>query len=104
MRRESDLRFIWGKIGGAAGGLQFDLINYQLENEYGAACWKTSHDPKKMKEFIGFKSSSNAYETENNPVYLTELEWNLNRMIEENQDIRFHFGSEFKTEREPALV
>jgi hypothetical protein len=32
------------------------------------------------------------------------LEWNLNRMIEENQDIRFHFGSEFKTEREPALV
>jgi len=103
------------KIVGTVGDLQFDVINYRLENEYGAACrferlgfskacWITSRDPKKLKEFIRYKDSSIAYDTGGNPVYLAESEWILNRMIEENPDIRFHFTSEFKTEREPALV
>ncbi|MFW5715249.1 MAG: peptide chain release factor 3 [bacterium] len=100
------------KIVGTVGDLQFDVINYRLEHEYGAscrfealsfaqACWITSDDPKKLKDFIRFKESKIAYDAEQNPVYFAETQWMLRTVIEDNPDIEFHFTSEFKTEREP---
>ena len=57
------------KIIGCVGELQFEVIQYRLLHEYGAsvqlnslpyykACWITSKDPKKLDEFIKFKSGN----------------------------------------------
>jgi peptide chain release factor 3 len=99
------------KIVGTVGDLQFDVINYRLEYEYGAscrfeplsfaqACWITSEDPKKLKVFLRFKESKIAYDLEQKPVYFAETQWMLRTVIEDNPNIEFHFTSEFKTERE----
>lgn len=102
------------KIVGTVGNLQFDVINYRLEHEYGAFCrfvplefsrarWITSENPQKLKEFMRFRDHQIAYDQERNPVFLAESEWMLKRTMETNPDIQFHFTSEFKTEREPIF-
>jgi peptide chain release factor 3 len=102
------------KIVGTVGELQFDVINYRLEHEYGAscrfvplgftrACWITSEDPRKIKDFIRYIDSQIAHDQDGNLVYFAESEWMLRRTIENNPDITFHFTSEFKTDRELQL-
>lgn len=102
------------KIVGTVGELQFDVINYRLEHEYGAscrfvplgftrACWITSEDPQKIKDFIRYIDSQIAQDQDGNLVYFAESEWMLRRTIENNPDITFHFTSEFKTDRELQL-
>ncbi|MGV3559111.1 peptide chain release factor 3 [Larkinella arboricola] len=96
------------KIVGTVGELQFDVIQYRLEHEYGAkcrwvsmpvskACWLTSDDKKKLDEFIRLKGLAIAYDKDGNPVFLAESDWILRMNIQNNPDIKFHFTSEFKT-------
>ncbi len=104
------------KFIGAVGELQFQVIQYRLENEYGAscrlepldftrACWITSEDPKKLHEFMKFRERQIANDRDDNPVYLAESEWMLQSMIRDNPNLQFHFTSEFKTARKaPAPV
>ncbi|HDQ15396.1 MAG TPA: peptide chain release factor 3 [Sediminispirochaeta sp.] len=98
------------KIVGTVGDLQFDVITYRLEHEYGAhcrfeplsyamACWLTSEDPAKLKDFIRLKGSSIVYDHDENPVFLAESKWWLHAMMEDYPEIEFHFTSEFKTEQ-----
>jgi len=93
------------KIIGCVGELQFEVIQYRLLNEYGAsvqlnslpfykACWLTSKDPKKLAEFIKFKSSNIAEDKDGHIVYLAQSEWFLNTERTNNPDIEFHFTSE----------
>jgi peptide chain release factor 3 len=102
------------KIVGTVGDLQFDVINYRLKHEYGAscrfvplgfsrACWITSDDPQKIKDFTRYIESQIAQDQDGNLVYFAESEWMLRRTIEKNPDIIFHFTSEFKTDRELLL-
>jgi peptide chain release factor 3 len=102
------------KIVGTVGELQFEVINYRLEHEYGASCkfvplgfsrarWITADDPQKLKDFLRYRDHQIAYDQDRNPVFFAESEWMLQRTIETNPDIRFHFTSEFKTDREPIL-
>ncbi len=97
------------KIVGTVGELQFDVIQYRLEHEYGAkcrwvpmniarACWITSEDKQKLSEFIRLKGSQLGYDKDQNPVYLAESEWMIRMNKENNPDIVFHYTSEFKTE------
>lgn len=97
------------KIVGTVGNLQFDVIQYRLLNEYGAscrfellsyykACWITSKDPKKMEEFIRYKMDNIARDKDGNYVYFAESSWMLNKIMEDNKEIKFHFTSEFKTD------
>lgn len=97
------------KIVGAVGALQFEVIQYRLLNEYGAACrfapmnffkacWITSKDRKIIDEFIRYKADNIAYDKEGNIVFLAESDWLLRKAIENNPEIKFHFTSEFKTE------
>lgn len=97
------------KIVGTVGDLQFDVIQYRLLHEYGAscrfhplnfykACWITADDKKKIDEFIRYKPENVAVDKEGNLVFLAESEWLLNKAIENNAGITFHFTSEFKTE------
>jgi len=101
------------RIIGTVGELQFDVIQYRLENEYGAAsrmqplpyvraCWLTAEDPRVLKDFIRFRERQIAEDRDGNPVYFAESEWMLRSMMEKNPDITFHFTSEFKTENVAA--
>jgi peptide chain release factor 3 len=93
------------KIIGCVGELQFEVIQYRLLQEYGAACefrtlpfykacWLTSKDPKKLEDFLRFKQQNAAADKDGQPVYLAQSEWFLNTEITNNSDITFHFTSE----------
>jgi peptide chain release factor 3 len=94
---------------GTVGQLQFDVLQYRLEHEYGAACrfdavaiykacWITATDDREMEKFCRFKSDRIATDKDGNLVFLAESEWVLRNMIEAYPEIRFHFNSEFKRE------
>jgi peptide chain release factor 3 len=93
------------KIIGCVGELQFEVIQYRLLQEYGAACefrslpfykacWLTSEDTKKLEDFLRFKQQNSAEDKDGHPVYLAQSEWFLNTEITNNPDIEFHFSSE----------
>ena len=93
------------KIIGCVGELQFEVIQYRLLQEYGAsvefraqpyykACWITSKNPEKLKEFTRFKSANIAEDKDGHLVYLAQSEWFLNTERTNNPDIEFHFTSE----------
>jgi len=93
------------KIIGCVGELQFEVIQYRLLHEYSAsvqfnsvpfykACWITSEDPKKLEEFIKFKSNNIARDKDGHLVYLAQSEWFLNTERTNNPGIEFHFTSE----------
>jgi len=93
------------KIIGCVGELQFEVIQYRLLQEYGAACefrslpfykacWLTSKDEKKLEDFLRFKQQNSGEDKDGNPVYLAQSEWFLNTEISNNPDIEFHFTSE----------
>jgi peptide chain release factor 3 len=93
------------KIIGCVGELQFEVIQYRLLHEYGAACefrpmpfykacWLTSNDEKKLEEFARFKQVNIAMDKDDHMVYLAQSEWFLNTEISNNPDIAFHFTSE----------
>jgi peptide chain release factor 3 len=93
------------KIIGCVGELQFEVIQYRLLQEYGAACefrplgfykacWITSKDPKKLEEFIRFKHANIGEDKDGQLVYLAQSEWFLNTERSNNPDIEFHFTSE----------
>ncbi|MBI5741063.1 MAG: peptide chain release factor 3 [Nitrospirae bacterium] len=96
------------KIIGTVGELQFEVIQYRLLHEYGAscrfspldyfkACWITSEDRQKIKEFSKYRTARLALDKDANLVFFAESKWNLQRSIDENPKISFHFTSEFKT-------
>lgn len=96
------------KVVGTVGELQFEVIQYRLEHEYGArcrfdgmniakACWLTSDDKGKLAEFVRLKGQQIGFDKDDNPVFLAESDWILRMNIQNNPDIKFHFTSEFKT-------
>jgi peptide chain release factor 3 len=92
------------KIIGTVGALQFDVIQFRLLHEYGAACtyepiglhkacW-LSGDAAEIAEFTRRYLRLMAYDKEGKVVYLAESAWAL-QMAEENfKGIRFHTTSE----------
>lgn len=92
------------KIIGTVGALQFDVIQYRLEHEYGAkcdydqlsihkACWIDADDPQKLKEFTDRKRKDIGRDTEGRLVYLAESAWMLKMAQENFPDVRFMFKS-----------
>ena len=97
------------KIIGTVGELQFDVIQYRLEHEYGAkaefrplkyfkACWITSDNTEKMEEFLRIKANDIVKDKDDNWVYLAPSEWILNLERKNFPELEFHFTSEFKHE------
>lgn len=97
------------KIIGCVGELQFEVIQYRLLHEYGAACefralpfykacWITSENKQKLEDFTKFKQANIAEDKDENLVYLAQSEWFLNTEINNNPDIKFHFSSEINKE------
>lgn len=95
------------RIIGTVGELQFEVIQYRLEHEYGAKCsfealsfykalWLTSENPVKLQEFIRVKTGQIAYDKDENPVFLAPSAWMLNVAKGDYPELEFHTTSEFK--------
>jgi peptide chain release factor 3 len=94
------------KIIGTVGALQYEVIQYRLEHEYGAkcsyenypcykACWIESKDEKQLDEFKKQKGRYLARDKFDQLVYLADSSFSLQMAQEKFPDIRFHFKSEF---------
>jgi peptide chain release factor 3 len=93
------------KIIGTVGELQFEVIQFRLEHEYGAKCafiplkfwkafWVTCSDKKMLDTFMHRKSYAIVHDKEGNPVFLAESEWNVTLSKNDYPDIEFHTISE----------
>jgi peptide chain release factor 3 len=98
------------KIIGTVGELQYEVIKFRLEHEYGAkctfsslpyvkACWVTTENRKELDSFISRKQTAIAYDKENNPVFFAESEWMLKLARENFPSITFHETSDFKVRK-----
>lgn len=98
------------KVVGTVGELQFEVIQYRLEHEYGAKCkfesmafhkalWITTDNEAKLNEFIRVKQGQIAFDKDNNPVFLAPSAWMLNMAKQDYPELEFHMTSEFKTEQ-----
>ncbi len=96
------------KIVGCVGDLQFEVIAYRLEHEYGAkcafqsiqahkACWLTATDPEALDRFIRVKAQQVVQDKDGNPVFMAPTAYILDLERRENPAITFHTTSEFKT-------
>lgn len=96
------------KIVGCVGELQFDVIRYRLEHEYGAscsfqtiqaykACWLTSTDDGELQAFIRMKSTQVVQDKDDNPVFMAPSAYMLELEKRNNPKITFHLTNEFKT-------
>jgi len=103
------------KIIGTVGELQYDVIKFRLEHEYGAkcsfsplpfvrACWMTTDNKKEMEEFIKRKPGAIATDKENNLVFFAESEWMLKKAEENFPSITFHKTSDFKMGKKMVLL
>ncbi len=97
------------KIIGTVGELQYEVIKYRLEHEYGALCnfsplsfhkalWITTTDKKQLEEFMFRKSSAVAFDKEKIPVFFAESEWMLKIARESYPALTFHETSDFKVD------
>jgi peptide chain release factor 3 len=96
------------KIVGCVGELQFEVIAYRLEHEYGAkcafqgiaahkACWMTTTDRDELDRFIRAKAQQIVYDKDDNPVFMAPSAYMLDLERRNNPAISFHTTSEFKT-------
>jgi len=94
------------KIIGTVGQLQFEVIQYRLEHEYGAksrfeplqmykACWIESDDQKVLTEFKKRKYQKMAKDKHGRDVFMADSSFILQMAQDEFKNIRFHFTSEF---------
>jgi peptide chain release factor 3 len=91
---------------GTVGALQFEVIQYRLEHEYGAlcdyepvslfkACWISSEDDVAFKEFCKKRQQDIALDSKGRTVFLASSQYILNMIQEQYPKIVFHTKSEY---------
>jgi peptide chain release factor 3 len=96
------------KVIGTVGALQYEVIQYRLEHEYGAkctyenlnvhkACWVEPSDPKneEIKDFLRVKQRFLAKDKHNQLVFLADSAFSLQMTQQKYPSIAFHYTSEF---------
>ncbi len=96
------------KVIGTVGALQYEVIQYRLEHEYGAkctyenlnvhkACWIEPKDPKsdEFKEFLRVKQRFLAKDKRKQLVFLADSQFSLQMTQQKYPNIKFHLTSEF---------
>ncbi len=94
------------KIIGTVGALQYEVIQYRLEHEYGAkctyenysafkACWIESFDQAQLAEFSKLKYRFLAKDKYGKLVFLADSSFSLSMAQEKFDKLKFHFKSEF---------
>jgi len=97
------------KVIGTVGALQYEVIQYRLEHEYGAkctyenlnvhkACWVQTDDEKsdEFKEFLRVKQRYLARDKQNQLVFLADSMFSLQMSQQKYPSITFHMTSEFE--------
>ena len=97
------------KVIGTVGALQYEVIQYRLEHEYGAkcsyeslnvykACWVDGRkaDPKEMDEFKTVKQRFLAVDKRGQLVFLADSSFSLQMTEQKYPSITFHYTSEFE--------
>ncbi|MDR1129474.1 MAG: peptide chain release factor 3 [Prevotellaceae bacterium] len=93
------------KIIGCVGMLQFDVIQYRLEHEYGAkckyepvllhkACWFDSEDRAQLDDFMTRKYNSIALDKYGRKVFLADSAYSLKMAEEKFDKIKFYYQVE----------
>ncbi len=94
------------KIIGTVGALQYEVIQYRLEHEYGAkctyesyqafkACWIESNDAAQLEEFSKLKFRYLAKDKFDRLVFLADSSFSLQMAKDKFDKLKFHFKSEF---------
>jgi peptide chain release factor 3 len=94
------------KIIGTVGQLQFEVIQFRLEHEYGAkcrfvpitmykACWIECPDQKILTEFKKRKYQKMCLDKRRRDVFMADSAFILQMAQDEFKEIKFHFTSEF---------
>ncbi|MDR6301168.1 peptide chain release factor 3 [Mesonia maritima] len=96
------------KIIGTVGALQYEVIQYRLEHEYGAkctyenlnvhkACWIEPEDEKSdgFQDFKRVKAKFLAKDKRGQLVFLADSQFSLQMTQQKYKTIKFHFTSEF---------
>ena len=97
------------KIIGTVGALQYEVIQYRLEHEYGAkcsyeninvhkACWVEAEDPKneEFKEFKRVKQRYLAKDKQGQMVFLADSAFTIQMTQSKYPTVKLHFTSEFQ--------
>ena len=94
------------KLVGVVGALQFDVLQYRLENEYKAlcrfdlsdyacACWLKFDERKIEEEFVRRHSPKLCRDREERLVFLARNRWMIDRTLEEEKGVQFFFTSDY---------
>ena len=94
------------RVIGTVGQLQFEVIEYRLENEYNAkcrwepislykACWIESDDTAQLEAFKKRKYQYMAKDRDGRDVFLADSNYVLQMAQADFEHITFHFTSEF---------
>jgi peptide chain release factor 3 len=96
------------KIIGTVGALQYEVIQYRLEHEYGAkcsyenlpvhkACWVEAENPKndEFKEFLRVKQRFLAKDKQGQLVFLADSAFTIQMTQSKYPSVKLHFTSEF---------
>jgi len=97
------------KVIGTVGALQYEVIQYRLEHEYGAtctyenlqvhkACWVEPEDPKneEFKEFKRVKQRYLAKDKQGQLVFLADSAFTIQMTQSKYPSVKLHFVSEYK--------
>ncbi|CAD0003794.1 peptide chain release factor 3 [Flavobacterium chungangense] len=97
------------KIIGTVGALQYEVIQYRLEHEYGAkctyenfpvhkACWVKPNDPKseEFKEFKRIKQKFLAHDKYGQLVFLADSDFTIQMTQSKYPNVKLFFTSEFE--------
>lgn len=94
------------RIIGTVGALQYEVIQYRLEHEYGArcsyetyschkACWVEVHDEQQLADFRTQKSRFLARDKFDQLVFMADSSFSLQMTKDKFPDLTFHLKSEF---------
>ncbi|WP_081211369.1 peptide chain release factor 3 [Salegentibacter sediminis] len=96
------------KVIGTVGALQFEVIQYRLEHEYGAKCtyenlnvykatWVEAEDEKseEFKDFKRVKAKFLAKDKRGQLVFFADSQFSLQMTQQKYPSLKFHFTSEF---------
>lgn len=96
------------KVIGTVGALQYEVIQYRLEHEYGAkctyeplsvhkACWVDPEDPngEEFKEFVRVKQRFMAKDKYGQLVFLSDSAFSLQMTQQKYPSVAMHFVSEY---------
>ena len=95
------------KIIGTVGQLQFDVIQYRLEHEYGAKCryesvplkrayWVGCEDKEQLEKFKRHQHKNMAEDKHGNDVYLSDSDFFIQMLHDQFPKVKFYQTSELK--------